>query len=462
MFPHQQQLADQFQQQYGCPPVAIARAPGRVNLIGEHIDYMGYGVMPLAITQSCHAAIAWEPRRAGVQTAIGADSTHCQHTQQQQVMRIANVQQPLYPSGQLELHPSSQLAPDSPGWFRYILAAYKGCCEFAAAQQQPIPSSSNILLLVQGDVPPGGGLSSSSALVVAAALALLALWGVPASPAQVAELTCSCERYVGTQGGGMDQAVSLMAQPGVAMHVEFNPVHASPVRLPKGAAFVVANCLAASHKAETAASRFNLRVLECRLAAMLLAKLLSAHSTATSGSSGHASYTLQQVAELLGCCSNELLALLPPPLQAAAACGPPLRLQQRALHVFSESQRVLQFAQVCADASLSDAAKLSQLGSLMDASHASCAGLYECSCAELDALVGAARAAGALGARLTGAGWGGCVVALLPAAGAPAFMQQVAQQFYEPAVAAGKLAREQLQACLFMTVPARGAEVALL
>lgn len=64
--------------------------------------------------------------------------------------------------------------------------------------------------------------------------------------------------------------------------------------------------------------------------------------------------------------------------------------------------------------------------------------------------------------RLAGAGWGGCVVALLPAAGAPAFMQQVAQQFYEPAVAAGKLAREQLQACLFMTVPARGAEVALL
>ena len=63
---------------------------------------------------------------------------------------------------------------------------------------------------------------------------------------------------------------------------------------------------------------------------------------------------------------------------------------------------MLQFAQVCADASLSDAAKLSRLGSLMDASHASCAGLYECSCAELDALVGAARAAGALGARLTG------------------------------------------------------------
>jgi galactokinase len=61
-----------------------------------------------------------------------------------------------------------------------------------------------------------------------------------------------------------------------------------------------------------------------------------------------------------------------------------------------------------------------------------------------------------------GAGWGGCVVALLPAAEATAFMQQVQQQFYEPAVAAGRLAREQLQSCLFMTVPAGGAEVTLL
>lgn len=70
----------------------------------------------------------------------------------------------------------------------------------------------------------GAGLSSSSALVVSAALALLALWRIDASPAEVAEFTCSCERFVGTQGGGMDQAVAVMAEPGVAMHVEFAPV----------------------------------------------------------------------------------------------------------------------------------------------------------------------------------------------------------------------------------------------
>jgi galactokinase len=111
---------------------------------------------------------------------------------------------------------------------------------------------------------------------------------------------------------------------------------------------------------------------------------------------------IPQVAELLQCSQSELLALLPPALQAAAASFPPFHLQQRALHVFSESQRVLQFKQVCEDDSLSGAEKLSQLGGLMDASHASCAGLYGCSCAELDALVGVAKGAGALGARLTG------------------------------------------------------------
>eukprot|EP00775_Hariotina_reticulata_P013754 gene13754-13873_t len=158
-------------------------------------------------------------------------------------------------------------------------------------------------LLVDSSVPPAAGLSSSSALVVSSALAFLALWDVPASAAEVAELTCRCERFVGTQGGGMDQAVSLMAQPGVALHVEFAPVRAQPVPLPSGGAFIVSNCLAPSHKAETAASRFNLRVLECRLGAMLLAKALAEqgckHSKSTSTCNWAQVKTLQEIEQQL-------------------------------------------------------------------------------------------------------------------------------------------------------------------
>jgi len=109
-----------------------------------------------------------------------------------------------------------------------------------------------------------------------------------------------------------------------------------------------------------------------------------------------------QVASLLHTSRGGLLALLPQALQAAAQQATELRLQQRARHVFSEAERVLQFISVSQQPDLSDDDKLRQLGELMNASHASCAGLYQCSCEELDQLVETSRAAGALGARLTG------------------------------------------------------------
>jgi N-acetylgalactosamine kinase len=109
-----------------------------------------------------------------------------------------------------------------------------------------------------------------------------------------------------------------------------------------------------------------------------------------------------QVAQLLCASQQELLQALPPGLQSAAAAANQLHLQQRACHVFTEAHRVLAFRRVCEDPQLSDDQKLQQLGELLNASHTSCSQLYQCSCEELDTLVGVARAAGALGARLTG------------------------------------------------------------
>ena len=119
--------------------------------------------------------------------------------------------------------------------------------------------------------------------------------------------------------------------------------------------------------------------------------------------------TILQVAEQLGASCQQLTELLPQGLQAAAAAAPRLHLQQRACHVFAEAQRVLAFKQICQDPQLAAGAKLQQLGDLLNASHISCAELYQCSCEELDNLVATARTAGALGARLTGkACRGGC------------------------------------------------------
>lgn len=100
----------------------------------------------------------------------------------------------------------------------------------------------------------------------------LCIRGLPQS--EVSELACVAERYVGTQSGGMDQAISVMGQRGLAKVVHFNPVRTDDVKLPSDAAFVIANSLTVSNKAETAHTRYNLRVIECRLAAILLAKRL--------------------------------------------------------------------------------------------------------------------------------------------------------------------------------------------
>jgi N-acetylgalactosamine kinase len=90
----------------------------------------------------------------------------------------------------------------------------------------------------------------------------------------VSEFSCTCERHIGTQSGGMDQAISVMAKRGVAKLIDFNPIRASDVMLPKGGSFVIANSLTESKKAVTAATNYNNRVVECHLAAMVLAAKL--------------------------------------------------------------------------------------------------------------------------------------------------------------------------------------------
>jgi len=92
---------------------------------------------------------------------------------------------------------------------------------------------------------------------------------------EVAEFSCACERHIGTQSGGMDQAISIMAAPGVAKLIDFDPIRASDVVLPKTGSFVVANSLTESKKAETAATNYNNRVVECRLAAVRFLSWLS-------------------------------------------------------------------------------------------------------------------------------------------------------------------------------------------
>lgn len=266
----------------------------------------------------------------------------------------------------------------------------------------------------------------------------------------------------------MDQSISFLAEEGTAKLIEFSPLRATNVKLPSGAVFVIANSCVEMNKAAT--SHFNVRVMECRLAAKVLAK----HK----GLQWDNVLRLEEVQSKLGISLEEMLlvtedALHPEPYSREEICrclGISLeklrtqiltpntqdeltfKLYQRAKHVYSEAARVLQFKQVCEDAP-DNAVQL--LGELMNQSHRSCRDMYECSCPELDQLVDICRKFGAKGSRLTGAGWGGCTVSLVPTDMLSSFLASVHEAYYQGNTS--RLAQEKHS--LFATKPGGGALV---
>ncbi|KAK9792724.1 hypothetical protein WJX73_007552 [Symbiochloris irregularis] len=461
-----------FKKRFGTAPDLYARSPGRVNLIGEHIDYEGYGVLPMAIKQDTIVAC----RRHGSELVV------------------ANINPDKYKEYKFSTDPEQNVDAENHSWANYFLAAYKGVFEHLQSKGGQVPEPVGLELIVDGTVPEGSGLSSSAALVCSSSLAILAALGTPCSQHEVATFTAVCEKYVGTESGGMDQAISIMGAQDIAKLVEFNPVRAEDVVLPKGATFVIANSLTVSAKAETAAARYNMRVVECRLAAMLLALKLgeskeSAHKIKTlrevetllqkhvSGPKGDVSnanaavveehlhedpYNTEELEKKLGAPLKKLFAGNSSQLRvleiAESAGG--YKLRQRALHVYAEAQRVPQFRDVCNGSASADE-KLAQLAQLMDDSQTSCRELYECSCAELDTLIKLSKESGALAGRLTGAGWGGCMVALVPDAQAQHVIEHLKKEYFAGFVEKGKLGKDEafMSAVVFASRPSSGGAI---
>ncbi len=347
-----------FAQHFGAPaPHLLSRAPGRVNLIGEHTDYNGLPVFPMALQRN--VAYLVRPRSDGR-------------------VRLVN-REGRYAAREFEL--SEAIAPCAQGdWGNYVKAAaqklVQRCgirCGFDAA--------------VDGNVPLAAGLSSSSATLVGALLALMRVNDVELPLAELQELAAQAERYVGVAGGGMDQAISLGGRAGYALVIDFAPVRMQPTPMPREWRFVVSNTLVMAEKSGAAREAYNARTRECREA---LAGFL-AHPAA-------AGLPQSWYGLVHGVATERLLAL------GERALGGELRKRFR--HVVSEGARVEEARQAMLRG---DAA---HFGRLMNDSHRSLRDDYEVSSSELDELVRIALGAGALGARLTGAGFGGCSVAL--------------------------------------------------
>lgn len=459
-----------FIELYGKEPQVYARAPGRVNLIGEHIDYEGYSVLPMAIRQDTIVAIRKRDPEESNET-----------------LQIANVLSEKYGPCTYPADPNQDIDLKNHKWAHYFICGYKGLYEYLKLKGEDVESRVGLDVLIDGTVPAGSGLSSSAALVCSSAIGIMAALNVNFPKKEVAQFTCECERHIGTQSGGMDQAISVMAKPGFAELIDFNPIRASDVQLPSGGTFVIANSLAESQKAVTAATNYNNRVLECRLAAIVLAiklgmeaqeaasniKTLSdVEGMCVSFANTHGSsdpllaveellheepYTAEEIEKVAEKGLQSIMAGSPSSL-AVLAAATHFKLFQRASHVYSEAKRVHLFQETVIS-NLSDDDILEKLGELMNQSHKSCSTLYECSCPELEELVKVCRDSGALGARLTGAGWGGCAVALVKENIVPSFILNLKEAFYRSRIDRGLINHNDLGLYVFASKPSSGAAI---
>ena len=400
--------------------IFAARAPGRVNLIGEHTDYSGLPVLPVAIDRSTIVAAAANPTSE---------------------IQVANAD-PAWPSRRFAIE--RQIPPYEAGdWANYVKAAIQGVVDRFSARADWRGAS----MAVDGRVPPAAGLSSSAALTVSTALAFMAVNQLELDPLEAATMVARSEWYVGTRAGGMDQAASILGRRDHAMFIEFDPLRVRAVKMPANAALVVADSREIADKSGMVRAEYNRRVVECSLAARILGRALkldgvtilgdvvraipewnAAHlvENLAAASPAQLSADLKVAANLLGVSQSALDAELLGHGSSRIALDSkrPLQILKRARHVLSETERVIHAAKVL------EAGRLDEMGTLMNASHQSLADDFECSTDRLDAIVECGRRGGALGARLTGAGFGGSIVALCDAANADTVIEAIDRGYY--------------------------------
>lgn len=444
-------VRDGYARDFGSSSVRIARAPGRVNVIGEHTDYNGLPVLPTAIDREI--AIAFAPNDSQEVTLTNVDQAFG--------TRVFSI------SGEIEKSPAGD-------WGNYTKAAAQALWNWAAEHSPESLPLKGFRGCVGGTIPPGSGLSSSSAMVVAAAFAVVDANQLKIGREELAALLARGERYVGTEGGGMDQAASILSRPGCVLKIDFSPLIAMPVPLPDDCMFVIANSMVVAAKSGAARQAYNSRVVECRLGVQMLKALArDSHPDVENASLlgdvmrtvpewrgmldelPETSLTLSQVVSFCKTDKAELrercLRLRDGSFFDEPADG--FAVKKRVRHVLTEAERVDLAASAMREGRLAD------LGRHMDASHESCARDYEISCPELDALVDAMRQNGALGARLTGAGFGGCAVAAVEKPGAAALLEGVRRDYYGGYLASKGINVPDIDSAAFECVPTGGAGI---
>ncbi|MCC7365969.1 MAG: galactokinase [Dehalococcoidia bacterium] len=371
-----------FAAAYGHAPTVVVRAPGRVNLIGEHTDYSHLPVLPIAIDRALWVAAAPADDGAVELRSAAFDG----------VARFAR---------------EEESAPQD--WTGYLAGAVRELAGVAPGRGARV--------FVTGDLPAASGLSSSSAFTVGLIAALNAAWEAGLDREAIVERAIVAERHTGVETGGMDQAAIAFAEAGAALRIDFEPAARRAVPLPAGLAFVVASSGEAAPKGAEAREAYNARVVGARLAAAMLCDQIGV-DIGTPPRLGDVADTdvvevlvddlpekisAKEVAHGVDLGVAVLTQLTADTFSAVAKV--PVRRVAR--HILAEAQRV-----EAAERALL-AGDLAAFGKLLNESHDSLRNDFQCSTPALDRLCAAMRKAGAFGARLTGAGFGGYGLAVV-------------------------------------------------
>jgi galactokinase len=356
-------LNSAFAKKFGYMPAFIARAPGRVNLLGEHVDYNDGPVLPAALDMAVQLAFA--PKGDGLTTL------HALDLGEWVTFSLESIQEKKDWQGQ-------QL----PNWARYPAGV-------AWALQEAGLSAPGMQAVYSSDIPIGSGLSSSAAVEVAFAVAWQALGGWEADRMKIAQLCQKAENiYVGVASGLMDQFASAHGVAGKALYFDTRSLEWYPVPLPPATALIIADSRVPR---SLTASAYNQRRAACEQAVELLKKYKPEM------------HSLRDITPVELAAYQEFL---------------PDEIGKRAEHVVKEIARVHSAVRAL------ELEETRSFGALMYAGHASLRDLYEVSTPELDALVETARSLrGYIGARLTGAGFGGCTINLVEETQAARFIE---------------------------------------
>jgi galactokinase len=357
-----ERVVREFVSRFRAQPTAVVRAPGRVNLIGEHTDYNDGFVLPMAIDRAVWIALQPSSGREINVQSLDFDETR---------------------TFTLEEIGEREGYREDGTWIKYV----KGIAWAMQEAGYALRAWEGILV---GDVPIGAGLSSSAALEIATARAFAHISELPWDPAAMAKLGQRAENeWVGLNCGIMDHMISAAGRAGHALLIDCRSLETQSVPLPTGTVTVVMDTATRRGLVDSA---YNERQAQCEAAA----RFFDVPALRDVGLTDFEARI------------DELDALI----------------RRRVRHVISENERTLRASQIMREG---DVAKL---GQLMNASHESLRNDFEVSSEALNIMVGCARRAdGCYGARMTGAGFGGCAVALVQAKKADAFVKTVGADY---------------------------------